>query len=155
MMWDTLELKIMPMALLLICAALMYALHRIVPQLDLILPLNGYLGALLMLAGIAIVLAGAYAFRQAKTTVNPLTPAAASNLVMSGIYRYSRNPMYLGFLLILAGWSQWVANLAAFIVLPAFVLYLNRFQITPEERAMHTRFGEQYANYCQRVKRWL
>ncbi|MBM5571328.1 MULTISPECIES: methyltransferase family protein [Deefgea] len=150
-----LELKIMPMALMLICALLMAALKWVLPTLDLPLLLNDLFGSGLILLGVAIVLAGGWAFRKAQTTFNPRTPAAARELVVSGVYRYSRNPMYLGFLIILLGWADLLANLASFTVLPLFILYLNRFQIQPEERSMHALFGAQFVRYCQQVRRWI
>ena len=77
---------------------------------------------------------GIVEFKRAKTTVNPVKPQSASSLVRTGIYRRTRNPMYLGFLLILVGWAIAMANLVALVVLPGFVIYMNRFQIKPEER---------------------
>jgi protein-S-isoprenylcysteine O-methyltransferase Ste14 len=94
-------------------------------------------------------------FRRAKTTVNPMTPDAASSLVVSGIYRYTRNPMYLGFLLILTGWAALLSNMLALAVLPAFVVFMNRFQISPEERVLASLFPVDYAEYRARVRRWL
>ncbi|MCY1553776.1 Phospholipid methyltransferase [compost metagenome] len=108
-----------------------------------------------MLAGAFVALFGVASFRRAKTTVNPTTPGAASALVDSGIYRYSRNPMYLGLLLVLAGWGLWLAHALALLGLPAFVVYMNRFQIAPEERALTAVFGDAFAAYRQKVRRWI
>ena len=105
--------------------------------------------------GAGAALAGVISFRLAKTTVNPLKPEAASSLVVSGIYRITRNPMYLGALLVLIGWAVFLANAAAFIVSAGFVLYLNRFQISPEEKALTIRFGPEFSTYCARVRRWI
>ena len=99
--------------------------------------------------------AGVVAFRRSRTTVNPLSPEQASSLVVHGIYRFTRNPMYLGFLLALTGWSVHLANLAAVLLLPVFVAYMNRFQIQPEERALLQNFGARFAAYTQAVRRWL
>lgn len=106
-------------------------------------------------AGPVIAVAGVIAFRRAKTAVNPLAPAAVSSLVTGGIYRVSRNPMYLGFLLILAGWALWLGNWAAFAGLPVFVLYMNRYQIVSEERGLAEMFGQPFSAYCESVRRWL
>jgi protein-S-isoprenylcysteine O-methyltransferase Ste14 len=84
-----------------------------------------------------------------------MKPDAASSLVVSGIYRYTRNPMYAGFLLILLGWAAFLSNILALIVLPAFVLYMNRFQILPEERVLTTLFADEYTEYLARVRRWF
>ena len=87
--------------------------------------------------------------------MNPRTPDKATSLVSGGIYRFSRNPMYLGFLLLLAAWFFYVENWAAAILLPLFVLYMNRFQIAPEERALVAMFGPEFITYTQRVRRWM
>jgi protein-S-isoprenylcysteine O-methyltransferase Ste14 len=105
--------------------------------------------------GAAIVLAGVARFRKAHTTLHPARPETASAVVASGVYRWSRNPMYLGFLVILVAWAVYLANAASALVLPAFVVYLNRFQIEPEERALEARFGASYTRYKQQVRRWL
>ena len=94
-------------------------------------------------------------FVRAKTTVNPMKPASASALVVSGLYARSRNPMYLGLLLILIGWAVYLSNGLAFLLLLAFILYMNRFQIEPEERALISLFGQEFVAYKSRVRRWL
>jgi protein-S-isoprenylcysteine O-methyltransferase Ste14 len=111
--------------------------------------------ALLVALGVCCDLSGLWAFYRAHTTVNPMKPGAVSSLVVTGIYRWTRNPMYVGLLLFLiAGavylWSPWVLLGPA-----AFVVYINRFQIGPEERVMRERFGGVYEAYCQRVRRWV
>jgi protein-S-isoprenylcysteine O-methyltransferase Ste14 len=87
--------------------------------------------------------------------VNPRKPHEASALVTSGPYRFSRNPMYLADVLLLAAWAAWLANAAALIGLPLFIVYLNRYQIELEERALQARFGAAYAAYRATVRRWL
>ena len=94
-------------------------------------------------------------FRRARTTVNPLQPGAATTLVVSGIYQITRNPMYLGFLFLLLGELAWLAHPVALLTAPAFVLYLNRFQIMPEEHALRECFGTEYLNYADYVGRWI
>lgn len=105
--------------------------------------------------GVAIVLAGVIQFRRASTTVNPVKPEDSSSLVVTGVYARTRNPMYLGFALVLAGWAVFLANLLTLVGVIAFVLYIDRFQIVPEERALHTRFGLQFDDYRRRVRRWI
>ncbi|MGH7769198.1 MAG: methyltransferase family protein, partial [Candidatus Binatia bacterium] len=107
------------------------------------------------LAGAIIAVSGVAAVRRAKTTINPMKPESSSFLVVSGVYRFTRNPMYLGVLLILAGWAVFLSNLLAFLLLPAFIFYMNRFQIEPEERALRSMFPEKFAVYERRVRRWL
>lgn len=151
----TLELKIPPLAVVLITALLMWVAARMLPSLD--VPFLGRsLSALIVAAGgIAVAAAGVAAFRRAMTTVNPMKPDDASTLVMTGIYRHTRNPMYLGFLCLLFAWAIFLSNAASFGLIPVFVAYLNRFQILPEERALNARFGEQFAAYRAKVPRWL
>ena len=72
----------------------------------------------------------------------------------AGIYRLTRNPMYLGFLWILPGWGIFLSNAPAFLVLPGFALSMNRFQIEPEERALTRLFGQAFVAYATQVRRW-
>ena len=84
-----------------------------------------------------------------------MKPDSTSSLVISGIYKYTRNPMYLGFVLVLLGWAAFLSNLAALALLPAFVLYINRFQIIPEEHVLTSLFPDAYPAYRARVRRWI
>ncbi len=152
---NALELKIPPVALALLVGAAMWGVAVWVPGLAGPLPRLPAVALLLVLAGALVALLGVASFRRAKTTVNPTTPGAASALVDSGIYRYSRNPMYLGLLLVLAGWGLWLAHALALLGLPAFVVYMNRFQIAPEERALTAVFGDAFAAYRHKVRRWI
>lgn len=104
-------------------------------------------------AGVAISLRSVIEFRRARTTVNPTKPGSSSSLVPSGIYGRTRNPMHLGFLLILTGWAVCLATIVAFAFLPAFVLFMNRFQIAPEERALTSLLGEGFKAYCAEARR--
>ncbi len=106
-------------------------------------------------AGVAIILVALGGFRRAGTTVNPMKPAQASRLVQTGIYRYTRNPMYLALLLILLAWITWKGVWPAMLLAFIFVWYMTEFQIKPEEQALQERFGEEYLHYKQRVRRWL
>jgi protein-S-isoprenylcysteine O-methyltransferase Ste14 len=109
----------------------------------------------LVAVGLAISFAGVRAVRQAGTTLNPIKPETATALVTSGIYRYTRNPMYLGMAVWLLAWSAWLGTPAGLVGAPLFVLYMNRFQIGPEERALRTLFGNEFDAYRARVRRWL
>lgn len=111
--------------------------------------------ALFMLVGGLIDLASVAAFFAARTTVNPLRPERAETLVVKGFFRYSRNPMYLGMLLILVGWAIWLGQPLNVLLLAAFVMIINTLQIAPEERALEQRFGDEYRAYCSRVRRWV
>src|SRR5262245_30157476 len=153
MQW--LELKIPPLIVWLIIASAMLGVAYSAPGLS--FTLSGIPAIALVLAalGVALALAGVIAFRDKHTTVNPLTPGASSSVVSGSVYRISRNPMYLGFLLALAGWAVYLANAGAALLLPAFVAYMNQFQIKPEERALLAKFGPEFAQYMSRVRRWL
>jgi len=112
--------------------------------------------ALALLAlGAAISLAGVIEFRRARTTTNPLRPAAASSLVVTGIYTRTRNPMYLGFAVALLAWSAWLANPVTLLGIAGFVAWMNRIQIVAEERAIAALFGEEFERYRNRVRRWI
>ncbi|MCT8127598.1 isoprenylcysteine carboxylmethyltransferase family protein [Alishewanella sp. BS5-314] len=151
-----LELKIPPLLLMLLFALGMWLLAPLTAPLSTQLALYTTVLALcLAVTGIAVALAGVLAFRRAKTTVDPRVPQQSSSLVLVGIYRYSRNPMYLGFLLLLAAFACYLQSLLALALLPLFVLYLNQFQIKPEERFLQQKFGKDYQVYLHNVRRWL
>ncbi|GGD61450.1 methyltransferase family protein [Lacimicrobium alkaliphilum] len=154
-MMQKLELRIPPVVQVAIFALAMWLLDRWFPAAALELPANLWMAILLAVAGAAIALSGVWAFRRAQTTVDPRVPDQASSLVTGGIYRYSRNPMYLGFLLVLLGWATYLANPFSLLVLPLFVLVMNRLQIVPEERFMLEKFGAEFNNYKASVRRWI
>lgn len=149
------ELKVPPPAVMLVTGALMWFVARAVPLFGLVFPARDLCAAGIGFAGIVTSALGVVAFRRARTTLNPLKPESSSSLVVSGIYARTRNPMYLGLLLVLTGWAIFLSNVLAFLWLPAFVLYLNRFQIEPEERTLAGLFGQAFAAYKARSRRWL
>lgn len=87
--------------------------------------------------------------------MNPIKPMATSSLVTNAAFRFTRNPMYLSLLLYLLAWAVYLSNVWALLFVPVFVLYINEFQIKPEERALSSLFGPEYAAYKERVRRWL
>lgn len=119
----------------------------------------GVVRAIAVLTVIAVgtffCLAGAVAFRSARTTVNPLKPESATSLVKSGVYQISRNPMYLGFALFLFAWAIYLGSVWSVFGMMAFVLFITRFQILPEERAMRSLFGREFEAYSKAVRRWF
>lgn len=149
------SLKIPPLAVTVVFGAGMAGLAVLLPAAAFPLPGRVPLAAFLALVGSAAAAAGVIAFRRVGTTVNPLNPGASAAVVSSGIYRCTRNPMYLGFLLALCGLGAYLANVASAVLLPLFVLYLNRFQIEPEEHAMLRKFGPEYSRYMAAVRRWV
>ena len=151
----SLELRVPPLAVLLIAGLLMGLTALWAPALAWPTQIRIGAGAGILTLGILIAVSGVVAFRRARTTVNPLRPDGASSLVASGIYRYTRNPMYLGMLLVLIGWAVYLARPWALLVLPVFVAYMNRFQIMPEERELARHFGAEFQAYRARVRRWL
>jgi len=150
-----LELRVPPVALLVITAASMWLGAWSVPHLGFGLPGRPFLAGGLALIGSLVSVLGVVSFRRAHTTVNPMKPESASLLVVTGIYRVTRNPMYLGFLLLLLGWATWLSNALAFLPVPIYAVYMNAFQIRPEERALEALFGERFVTYKNEVRRWI
>lgn len=150
-----LRLRIPPLAVLGLAGALGWIAARIVPSLNFEFAGRAELAVTFVLLGLAFSSLGVASFRCARTTVNPLTPDAATALVVSGIYRVSRNPVYLGFLFLLLAEIVWLANPIAGLVAPLFVVYLNRFQISLEEIALRSLFGAQFEAYALCVRRWI
>lgn len=149
------QFRLPPLAVTGLAGGLGWIIGRLVPALNFDFPTRTELAATFGVLGVCVSGLGVVSFRRARTTVNPLTLDATTALVASGVYRVSRNPMYLGFLLILLAEIVWLANPLALLIGPAFVLYLNRFQITPEENALQARFGAEFNSYAARVRRWI
>jgi protein-S-isoprenylcysteine O-methyltransferase Ste14 len=151
----SLELKIPPVALGLITAALIWLGAWSVPRLGFPLPGRYFIAGRVALVGALVSILGVVSFKRAKTTVNPMKPESTSSLVVTGIYGVTRNPMYLGFLLILLGWAAWLSNGLALLPVAGFVSYMTVFQIRPEERALEALFGQDFAAYKEMVRRWI
>lgn len=151
----TLEHKIPPPLLGALVAGAMWGVCAFGPQLSIPAAPRLALVALLCAAGATFDLAGLLAFRRSRTTVNPLKPERASALVTGGVYRITRNPMYVGMALLLLSWAVYLSAVLPFAGPLLFALYITRFQIQPEERALQAIFGEAYAAYAARVRRWL
>jgi protein-S-isoprenylcysteine O-methyltransferase Ste14 len=152
---NALELKIPPVVVLLCTAFLMWVIARFLPLGDVHLPARIVIAITCAAVGAVTSGLGVLAFRRARTTVNPTNPGATSSLVHSGVYTLTRNPMYVGFFLILCGWVIFLSNVFVFPFLPVFILYMNRFQIQPEERVLTERFGAMFTGYTARVRRWI
>ncbi len=108
-----------------------------------------------IMVGLFFGVSGIVSFKRAQTTVNPSQPTTSSSLVTSGIFQYSRNPMYVGLVCLLLAWVAWQGNLYSLLIIPLFMAYMTRFQIKPEERALTQLFGDAYLAYLQKVHRWL
>jgi protein-S-isoprenylcysteine O-methyltransferase Ste14 len=145
---------LVPPPLVAVCvAAGMLGLAWVAPALT--FPIPSLLAFPVAAVGVSLDAVALFHFMRSRTTINPLKPGSASALVTRGIYRLTRNPMYLGLATLLLAWAIYLGNLAALAGVPVFILYMNSFQIAPEERALEARFGAEYAAYRARVRRWL
>ena len=150
-----LETKIPPPAICFLCALLMYisaqvsALAGILPRFPILL------SVVLMVFGTALGVLGVWAFRRVRTTVSPFNPEQTEHFVSDGVYRFSRTPMYAGMGCWLVAWAGYLAHPLPWLFLAAFVAYMTRFQIMPEECVLAQKFGAEYESYCRRVRRWL
>jgi protein-S-isoprenylcysteine O-methyltransferase Ste14 len=150
-----LELKIPPVIVTLLFAVLMWLVARLTPSTPIDTGFRIIAVLLLGAAATVIGVAGVVAFRKANTTVNPLIPDACTSLVNSGIFRLTRNPMYLALLLTLTAWGFILSNFYSLALCVVYVVYLNRFQIVPEERALEAVFGDEFIAYREKVRRWI
>ena len=147
---SALETKVPPPVLVVLLAGVTWLL----PRSDEPVVLLSAAGLALIVAGLAINAWPKVLFHRAGTSVSPIRPTSAVALVTSGPYRFSRNPMYLGYALGLLGWSAWLAQPFGPLTVIFFVAYITRFQIVPEERCLSSRFPAEYAAYRRAVRRW-
>lgn len=148
----SLKNKIPPPIVALLFLALIYFTRELA---SLEFPYQSSVAAVVLAAAIAVMICAVIEFRRLETTVNPLKPESSTALVTGGVFRFSRNPMYLGLLGILTAAAIFFGALAAIAVLPLFILYMNVFQISPEEKAMEKLFREEYGEYRAQVRRWV
>ncbi len=152
---DRLELKVPPVVVFILALGLMWASVVLLPSLAFELPFRTLLVMICVGGSGYIGIAGVLEFRRHQTTVNPHTPNNASTIVQTGIFRYTRNPMYLGLVVLLIGAMLYWQNVASAWVIVAFIGYLSRFQITPEECILTEKYGSQYTDYLHKVRRWI
>jgi protein-S-isoprenylcysteine O-methyltransferase Ste14 len=150
-----LELKIPPPVVGLVIAAVMWGISLVSPSVEVPAPIRLIAAIAIALAGVATGISGVVAFRRAKTTTSPLKPETTSSLVTSGVYRLTRNPMYVGVALVLLAWAVFLSSIWSLLGPLAFILYMTRFQIIPEERVLAGIFGDAYSVYQAKVRRWL
>ncbi len=150
-----LETRIPPPVVAIVFALLMWGLARLAPGPEVPYLPRLTVTVLLFGTGVGFELAGILTFRRASTTINPMRPHNASVLVDSGIYRITRNPMYVGLAFELCAWACYLASPATLIGVIGFILYIQALQIRPEERVLVTLFGDEYRAYQARVPRWL
>jgi len=151
----SLEVRFPPPVVALFVGVLMWLASSVVAPVE--VSFGARVGVAVVLASVGLIfgVAGMISFRRARTTMNPIKPGAASSLVTAGVFRFTRNPMYVSLTLYLLAWAAYLSNWLALLFVPVFVLYINELQIKPEERALSALFGAQYASYKARVRRWL
>lgn len=152
---DKFKNRVPPPIVMLILAVLMWGISQISINIEMSYLIRMLSLLTLILFAMLFCIEGVISFKLAKTTTNPLKPEAASSLVVSGIYKYSRNPMYLGFALFLLAWSVYLASVMSIVGVVVFVCYMNQFQIMPEEAALNKVFGNEFEQYKSKVRRWL
>ena len=150
-----LKLKIPPPIYLLFSAGIMWLLDNYLPIIELISTPWNKMGFLFVIIGLSSDGMSLMQFFRAHTTMNPLHPENAEHLVTTGMYRFTRNPMYIGLLSLLIGWALLLGSLSPFIMLPIFMTIMTRQQIIPEERILQQKFGQQYSEYRSSVRRWF
>jgi protein-S-isoprenylcysteine O-methyltransferase Ste14 len=144
-----------PPVVALLLGAAMWAVARFLPWGRFEFAVQIPLAIVLLAVGLMIALAAVVPFITAKTTINPMRPERASSLITDGIYRYSRNPIYLADAVLLAALAMSLGNIVNCLILLLFLWIIQRFQIAAEERALSKLFGERYTAYCSKVRRWL
>lgn len=149
------ELKIPPPLLALTFAVLMWGISQIGRLGSLESTMTAPLSLIVLIVGLAINISAVVSFRRANTTVNPMKPKSTTQLVNAGVYRLSRNPMYLGAALILSSWTIWLGNYFNLAALIFFIWYMTKFQIVPEEKALKELFPSEYESYKAKVRRWI
>ncbi|MFK8029072.1 MAG: isoprenylcysteine carboxylmethyltransferase family protein [Gammaproteobacteria bacterium] len=147
--------KIPPPVYMIAAGLLMYLVARSGFDVAFNMPFARSLSSACFTTGAAIALIAVWQFRRARTTIDPLNPNAASSLVASGLFQFSRNPMYLGMALILFGVVIRLGSLSGLAILAVFIGLITQFQIKPEERALESIFGQEFVEYCSRVRRWI
>jgi protein-S-isoprenylcysteine O-methyltransferase Ste14 len=150
-----LELKVPPDVVWLLVAGMMWIASEVTPGVA--IPMALRVGIALVLAGVGVglIVDARIALDRARTTWSPRAPGRTTRLITSGIYRFSRNPIYLGMLLVMIGWAVALTSPVALVLSAAFALYIDRFQIRPEERTLSALLGQDYQDYAERVRRWV
>jgi len=147
-----LKTKIPPPIVTLLCIGIIYLFEN---KIEYSQPDFKAIGIIFLILGFIIIFLAVLKFIKIKTTVDPTRPHKTSNLVISGIYKITRNPMYLGMLFLIIAYTIYTNNVVGSITIPIFIFYINKFQIEPEEIEMRKKFGESFENYCKKVNRWI
>ena len=147
------ETKIPPPLVTLVFGMSIYFSREMFPAIEIQYSL--YLGIFLLLSGFFILVSAVRLFRKDKTTVNPLSPEQATKLVTDGIFKYSRNPMYLGMAFVLGSIAVFFNLIGGIFLIALFCVYITKFQIIPEERAMMNLFAQDFDEYKKVTRRWI
>ena len=153
---NSLELKIPPVIVVLITALLIWLVSLVLPE-----PpgfessIRSVLSSIIFVTGILLICAALVSFYRFRTSIDPVNPDKASVIVTSGVYSVTRNPMYLAMLLILTAQVVYLWQPAGVLMLILYVAYITRFQIIPEERMLEIKFGNEFQNYQNKVRRWI
>lgn len=142
-----------PPALFVLAVALMAVAHGFFDPPQWIGSPGNRIGIIIALGGLVIGGRAVMSFRTAKTNISPLRKP--DKLVTSGLYQVSRNPMYLGQVLLLTGLATYLGSMADLIIAAGFFLVMNFWYIRREEAVMFATFGSDYEDYCRKVRRWL
>lgn len=149
------KLRVPPPVVTATCGLLMWLVARHVPLAHFAFDAQQVMALAFVTAGGLLMSIAAWQFQRARTTINPMKPGNASTLVTNGVFAVSRNPIYVADLLFLIAVGLWFGSALSFLWLPVFVVYMNRFQIVPEEEALARLFGGDYLVYRARVRRWI
>jgi len=148
-------LRVPPPLVALVAALLIWIIARYLPTPLFVVPAINIIAGVIAACGLVVAVLGVVAFRRSQTSFDPVHPERATSLVTRGVYRYTRNPMYLGLALLLLAWALYLSAWLGVLVVGAFVAYMNCFQIMPEEKALESRFGQDFLRYQKAVRRWL
>ncbi len=149
------ESRVPPPLVALGTAIVMWLAFKDAPAPEALAPFRAFALTAAMQLSAVVVIAALASFWRVRTSINPLKPERASHLVTTGIYRFTRNPMYLSLLLLLISYTIRLGSLPAVLGPIAFAVYVTRFHIAPEERALEAKFGAEFLEYKRRVRRWL
>ena len=145
--------RILPPMYLFTSLACMVLLQFFLPVYQLIsYPWNA-IGIIPLMLGMTLNISADRAFKKTGTTVKPFE--VSTTLVTSGVFRYSRNPMYLGMVMILTGVAFLLGALSPFIIIPIFAITMDRVFIVSEENMLDQRFGGKWQQYKEYVRRWI
>jgi len=149
-----LTLLIPPVLVLILFALVMWLISVISPPCS-FEKLHVLTPSLIIIVGLCLISLSSITLLRHRTTLDPRKPEQATVLIQNGLYRYCRNPIYLGLSLILLGWGLYLSNFLGLLLVAGFIGYINRFQIKPEEKLLGLKFGDAYKTYKHNVRRWV